>query len=86
MLEELNHNRRHFLRNATVAFAAAELAAIGSADAQSIQASTAPVPQIRPGTNELKGDSKGHMLRSEKKIQATSSFGTRTMARANRLS
>src|SRR5260370_1511404 len=44
-------DRRRFLRNATVAFAAAELATIGSADAQSSQTSPAPVPQIRPGTN-----------------------------------
>src|SRR5580658_2330850 len=43
MSEVLNHNRRRFLRNATVAFAAAELATIGSAE-----------PQIRTGTNELK--------------------------------
>jgi non-heme chloroperoxidase len=54
MSEELNHNRRRFLRNATIAFAAAELAAIGSADAQSSQTSAAPAPQIRPGANELK--------------------------------
>ena len=53
MSEELNHNRRRFLRNATVAFAAAELATIGSADAQSSQTSPARAPQIRPGTNDL---------------------------------
>src|SRR5580693_4914598 len=47
-------DRRRFLRNATAAFAAAEFAIIGSADAQSSQTSPAPVPQIRPGTNELK--------------------------------
>ncbi|HYM08094.1 MAG TPA: alpha/beta hydrolase [Terriglobales bacterium] len=51
MFEELNHNRRRFLRNATVAFAAAELATIGSADPQSSQTSPPQVPQIRPGTN-----------------------------------
>jgi hypothetical protein len=51
--EELNHNRRRFLRNATAAFAAAEFAIIGSANAQSSQTSPAPVPPIRPGTNEL---------------------------------
>ena len=33
MSEELNHNRRRFLRNATVALAAAELATIVSARA-----------------------------------------------------
>ena len=58
MPEELNHNRRRFLRNATVAFAAAELATIGSADAQSSQTSPAPVPQIRPGTNTSFGSLK----------------------------
>jgi non-heme chloroperoxidase len=50
MSEELNHNRRRFLRNATAAFAAT----IGSAVAQSSQTNPAPVPQIRPGTNESK--------------------------------
>jgi non-heme chloroperoxidase len=54
MSEELIHDRRRFLRNATAAFAAAEFAIIGSANAQSSQTSPAPVPQIRPGTNELK--------------------------------
>src|ERR1700735_5755045 len=48
MSEELNHNRRRFLRNATAAFAAT----IGSAVAQSSQTNPAPVPQIRPGTSE----------------------------------
>src|SRR5260370_25368314 len=42
---------RRFLRNATAAFAAAELATIGSADAQSSQTSPAQAPPIRPGTN-----------------------------------
>src|SRR5260370_31613706 len=51
-------DRRRFLRNATVAFAAAELATIGSADAQSSQTSPAPVPQIRPGTNTSFGSLK----------------------------
>src|SRR5580704_9193766 len=54
MSEELIHDRRRFLRNATAAFAAAEFAIIGSANAQSSQTSPAPVPQIRPATNELK--------------------------------
>jgi len=58
MSEELNHNRRRFLKNATVAFAAAELATIGSADAQSSQTSPAQVPQIRPGTNTSFGSLK----------------------------
>jgi non-heme chloroperoxidase len=54
MSEEFNHNRRRFLRNATLALAGAELATIGSADAQSSQTSPARVPQIRPGTDESK--------------------------------
>jgi hypothetical protein len=58
MSEELNHNRRRFLRNATVAFAAAEVATIGSADAQSSQTSPAPMPQNRLGTNASFGSLK----------------------------
>jgi hypothetical protein len=58
MSEELNHNRRRFLRNATGAFAAAGLVAIGSADAQSSQTGPAQVPQIRPGTNTSFGSLK----------------------------
>jgi hypothetical protein len=58
MSEELNHNRRRFLRNVTVAFVAAELATIGSADAQSSQTSPPQVPQIRPGTNTSFGSLK----------------------------
>jgi non-heme chloroperoxidase len=54
MSKELSHNRRRFLRNATVALAAAELATIGSADAQSSQTSPSPLAQIRPGTNQPK--------------------------------
>jgi hypothetical protein len=58
MSHEFNHNRRRFLRNVTVAFAAAELATIGSAGAQSNQTSPPQVPQIRPGTNTLFGSLK----------------------------
>src|SRR5579862_3938850 len=54
MSEEFNHHRRRFLRNATLALAGAELATIGSADAQSSQTSPAWVPQIRPGADESK--------------------------------
>ena len=46
MSKELNHNRRRFLRNTTVALAVAELATIGPADAQSTETG--------PETNELK--------------------------------
>ena len=49
MSEEPDHSRRRFLRNATAAFAAAELATIGSAEAQSRKA--AVMPPIKPGTN-----------------------------------
>jgi hypothetical protein len=38
--EDINHNRRSFLRNAAMALAAGELATIGSADAQSCEAKT----------------------------------------------
>ena len=48
MSEELNHNRRRFLRNATLAFAAAELATV--ADAQSSPTSPARAPAIRERT------------------------------------
>jgi pimeloyl-ACP methyl ester carboxylesterase len=51
-------DRRCFLRNATAAFAAAELATIGSAHAQSTQTSPAPTPQIRFGTNTSFGSLK----------------------------
>jgi pimeloyl-ACP methyl ester carboxylesterase len=47
MSEELNHTRRRFLRDATAALAAAELATIGSADAQSSQTNPAQVPQTK---------------------------------------
>src|SRR5580693_1457549 len=51
MSEAINHNRRRFLRNAGMTLAAAELAALGSANAQSSQTSPAQAPRIRPGTN-----------------------------------
>jgi len=51
-------DRRRFLRNATAAFAAAELATIGSADAQSGQTTLAPTPRIRPGTSTSFGSLK----------------------------
>jgi hypothetical protein len=43
----LNYDRRHFLRNAAMSFAAVELATIVSADAQSSKT----IPPIKPGTN-----------------------------------
>ncbi len=50
MSEEINQNRRRFLRNAAMAFAASDLIASGSADAQS-KTNPAEVPPIKPGTN-----------------------------------
>jgi pimeloyl-ACP methyl ester carboxylesterase len=49
--EQVNHDRRRFLRNAAMTFAAAEFATIGSADAQSSKTNPAKVPPIKPGTN-----------------------------------
>ncbi len=51
MSEEINHDRRSFLRNAVMTFAAAELATIGSADAQSSKTNPTEVAPIKPGTN-----------------------------------
>ena len=49
--KELNQSRRGFLGNAAVILAAAELATIGSADAQSGTTRPQAVPPIKPGTN-----------------------------------
>ena len=51
MPEKINANRRRFLRNATMTFAAAELATFGSLDAQSSRPTGAQVSAIKPGTN-----------------------------------
>ena len=56
--EKINHNRRRFLHNATVSFAAAGLATIGSADAKSGKPNAAQVPAIKPGTNTSFGSLK----------------------------
>ena len=56
--EEINHDRRSFLRNAAMTLAAAELVAIGSAHAQSSQTSPAQAPPIKPGTNTSFGSLK----------------------------
>jgi hypothetical protein len=61
MPEELNHDRRRFLRNATLALAAAELATISSANAQSNHTSPTQAPPIRPGTNTSFGPLKRAM-------------------------
>jgi hypothetical protein len=51
MSEQINHDRRRLLGTAVVTIAAAELATIGSADAQSSKAKPAALPTIKPGTN-----------------------------------
>jgi pimeloyl-ACP methyl ester carboxylesterase len=58
MSEEINYRRRRFLRNATVTLAAAELATIGSANAQASKINPADVPPIKPGTNTSFGSLK----------------------------
>jgi alpha/beta hydrolase fold len=49
MSEEINHNRRRFLRNAAMTVAAAELGIVGSVQAESSKAKPADVPPITPG-------------------------------------
>ena len=51
MSEEVNHHRRGFLGTAAMTLAAAPLAMIGSAVAQSGKARPADLPAIKPGTN-----------------------------------
>jgi pimeloyl-ACP methyl ester carboxylesterase len=51
MPEEINLDRRRFLRTASMSIAAAELVMSSSADAQSSQAKPADVSTIKPGTN-----------------------------------
>jgi pimeloyl-ACP methyl ester carboxylesterase len=49
--EEIDHNRRGFLRDAATMFAAAEFATLGSAESQSDQRDRAKAPPIKPGTH-----------------------------------
>jgi pimeloyl-ACP methyl ester carboxylesterase len=51
MSEDINHHRRRFLGTAALTIAAAQYATIGSADAQSSNATPAALPTIKPGTN-----------------------------------
>jgi pimeloyl-ACP methyl ester carboxylesterase len=51
MSQDINHDRRRFMRNAAISIAAARLAMLGTAEAQSGQTSAAKVPPIKPGTN-----------------------------------
>ena len=58
MSEEINHDRRSFLRIAAMSIAAAQLGMAGFADAQSSKAKPATVPAIKPGTNKSFGSLK----------------------------
>ncbi len=58
MSEEITSDRRRFLRNALMTFAAAEVVTIGSADAQSSETNPAKVPPIKPGTHTSFGSLK----------------------------
>ena len=51
MSDEIMHDRRRFLRNAAMTFAAAELGVIGLANAQSTKTNEKGLPSIKPGTN-----------------------------------
>ena len=51
MLEAMNQDRRRFLGTAAMTLAAAPLAMVGSAVAQSSKPKSAHVPAIKPGTN-----------------------------------
>ena len=58
MSEEINHDRRRFLRTAAMTIAAAQVGRTGSAAAQSSRANPASVPTIKPGTNKSFGSLK----------------------------
>jgi pimeloyl-ACP methyl ester carboxylesterase len=51
MPEEIDHSRRHFLGNAAMTIATAQLGIFGSLEAQSRKAASADVPAVKPGTN-----------------------------------
>ena len=51
MSEEIKYGRRRFMSNAAMTIAAAKLATIGSANAQSSQTNPVNLGQIKPGTN-----------------------------------
>ena len=51
MSKEINRDRRRFIGTAAMTIAAAQLNMIGSADAQSSQASSAQSPAVKPGTH-----------------------------------
>src|ERR1700722_2947079 len=51
MSEEINQNRRRFLRAAGITLAAAQIGMLGSAKAQTGKTRPADLPSIKPGTN-----------------------------------
>ena len=53
MLEAMNQHRRRFLGAAAMTLAAAPLAMIGSAAAQSSKPKSAHMPAIKPGSQHL---------------------------------
>jgi len=50
MFDEIDHNRRRFLRNSAMSIAAAEFATIGSAMAQATEANQKNLAPIKAGT------------------------------------
>jgi pimeloyl-ACP methyl ester carboxylesterase len=53
--EDIDHHRRHLFGAATMAFAAAQLGMIGSANAQTVKASVKELPAVKPGTHTSLG-------------------------------
>src|SRR5580692_5298908 len=51
MSQQINHERRHFLRNTAITIAAAQLGIIGAATAESIKTKPAEVPPVTPGAH-----------------------------------
>src|SRR5580698_5828620 len=51
MSEQINHERRHFLRNTAITIAAAQLGIIGAATAESIKTKPAEVPPVTSGAH-----------------------------------
>ena len=58
MSEEINNDRRRFLRNSAMTIAAAELVTVSSAFAQSSKKKPSDVPPINPGTKTSFGSLK----------------------------
>lgn len=58
MSERINQDRRHFLSSAAMTVAAAELASIGSVEAQPSRGGLSELPAFKPGTNRSFGSLK----------------------------